>query len=68
MGKQIDFGLNAAKNTDCVKKKLEVKVVKNSIPTKNSVGAHAYLPQCEAGWLERLQCLKYYNVPTETGK
>ncbi len=31
-------------------------------PTKRSVGAYVYLPGSGASVLERLPCLKYYNV------
>ncbi len=36
--------LKAAKDINYIKRRLEVKVVENSISNKNSVGAHVYLP------------------------
>ncbi len=60
-GKRLTLGLSAAKNTDYLKKKLESKVVENSIFYKK-LGAHVYLHQSGVRGLKRLSCLKYYNV------
>ncbi len=60
---RLTLGISAAKNTDCMKKKLELKVVKNSIPYKKlSERTCLSPPQCGAWGLERLLRLKYYNV------
>ncbi len=59
---RLTLRLNAAKNTDYTKKILKWKLLRIQFPTKNWEGAYVYLPQCEARGLERLPCLKYYNV------
>ncbi len=41
---KFTLGLNAAKNTAYIVKKLQVKVFRIKFPTKNSVSAYAYLP------------------------
>ncbi len=51
---RFTYGLEAAKNSDYMKEKLEVKFVENSIPYKKLGGCACLSP--------RLPCLKYYRV------
>ncbi len=38
------LGLNTAKNTDYIKKSFKLNLLRIKFPTKNSAGAHVYLP------------------------
>ncbi len=42
---KITLGLDAAKITDYIEKLFKQKLFKIKFPTKNSEGAHVYLPQ-----------------------
>ncbi len=57
------LGLNAAKNSDYMKKKkTEVKFIENLIPYKILCGGTSLSPPNIEPELEGLPCLKYYNV------
>ncbi len=62
---RLTLGFNMAQNIAYYlkKKKIEVKVVKNSVLYKKLEWAHMSISHWSGAWgLERLPYLKYYNV------
>ncbi len=59
---RMTLRLNAVENSDCMRKSLKWKLLTIQFPIKNFPGIHVCLPQSEARVLQRLSCLKYYNV------
>ncbi len=57
------LGLNTAKNTHYIEKKLQIKVVQKSNFTQKHQRAHMSIsPMSSATGLQRSVCLKSYNV------
>ncbi len=59
---RLTLKLNVVKNSDHMKENLKWKLLRIQFPKRTQWAPMSISPQCGARRLERLLCLKYYNV------